>query len=64
MTPARNRVTPLADIEAIALRGAWMGNRGILHRGREIECDGDKTAYDDAAGSACSGRIHSVDATP
>jgi len=40
MTPARNRVTPLADIEAIALRGAWMGNRGILHRGREIECDG------------------------
>ena len=36
MTPARNRVTPLSDIEAIALRGAWMGNRGILHRGREI----------------------------
>jgi hypothetical protein len=35
-TPARNRVTPLGDIEAIALRGAWTGNRGILHSGREI----------------------------
>jgi hypothetical protein len=34
--PARNRVTPAGDIEAIALRGAWTGNRGILHRGREI----------------------------
>ena len=33
---ARNRVTPLGDIEAIPLRGAWTGNRGILHRGREI----------------------------
>jgi hypothetical protein len=36
VTPARNRVTPRGDIEAIALRGAWTGNRGILHRGREI----------------------------
>lgn len=36
MTPARNRVTPLGDIEAFPLRGAWTGNRGILHRGREI----------------------------
>jgi hypothetical protein len=36
VTPARNRVTPAGDIEAIALRGAWTGNRGILHRGREI----------------------------
>ena len=36
MTPARNRVTPLGDIEAIPLRGTWTGNRGILHRGREI----------------------------
>jgi len=35
-TPARNRVTPLGSIEAISLRGAWTGNRGILHRGREI----------------------------
>jgi hypothetical protein len=33
---ARNRVTPTGDIEAFALRGAWTGNRGILHRGREI----------------------------
>ncbi|HEV7400108.1 MAG TPA: hypothetical protein VGN84_07530 [Solirubrobacterales bacterium] len=36
MTPARNRVTPLGEIEAIPLRGAWTGNRGILHRDREI----------------------------
>jgi hypothetical protein len=35
-TPARNRVTPLGDIESFALRGAWTGNRGILHRDREI----------------------------
>jgi hypothetical protein len=34
--PARNRVTPLGDIVAIPLRGAWTGNRGILHAGREI----------------------------
>ncbi len=36
MTPARNRVTPLGDIESFPLRGAWTGNRGILHSGREI----------------------------
>ncbi len=36
MTPSRNRVTPMGDIEAIPLRGAWTGNRGILHSGREI----------------------------
>lgn len=36
MTPARNRVTPLGEIEAIPLRGAWTGNRGILHRDREV----------------------------
>jgi len=35
-SPARNRVTPLGDIVAIPLRGAWTGNRGILHSGREI----------------------------
>jgi hypothetical protein len=29
-------VTPTGDIRAIALRGAWTGNRGILHRGTEI----------------------------
>lgn len=33
---ARNRVTPTGDIVAIPLRGAWTGNRGILHRGTEI----------------------------
>jgi len=33
---ARNRVTPMGEIEAFPLRGAWTGNRGILHRGREI----------------------------
>jgi hypothetical protein len=32
----RNRVTPLGDIVAIPLRGAWTGNRGCLHRGQEI----------------------------
>ncbi len=36
MTPARNRVTPMGDIAAIPLRGAWTGNRGILHSGHEI----------------------------
>ena len=36
MTPARNRVTPLGEIVAIPLRGAFTGNRGILHRDREI----------------------------
>ena len=35
-TPARNRVTPVGDIVAIPLRGAWTGNRGILHSGRKI----------------------------
>jgi hypothetical protein len=36
VAPARNRVTPMGEIEAIPLRGAWTGNRGILHRGEEI----------------------------
>src|SRR5689334_17601276 len=35
MTPARNRVTPTGEIVAIPLRGAWTGNRGILHGGAE-----------------------------
>jgi hypothetical protein len=35
-TPARNRVTPMGDVQAIPLRGAWTGNRGIIHSGREI----------------------------
>ena len=34
--PRRNRVTPLGDIVAIPLRGAWLGNRGMLHRGTEV----------------------------
>lgn len=36
MPPSRNRVTPTGDIAAFPLRGAWTGNRGILHDGREI----------------------------
>jgi hypothetical protein len=32
----RNRVTPLGDIVATELRGAWTGNRGILHEGTEV----------------------------
>jgi hypothetical protein len=32
--PARNRVSPLGEIIAVSGRGAWMGNRGRLHRGR------------------------------
>jgi hypothetical protein len=34
--PMRNRVTPMGTIEPIELRGAWLGNRGILHRDKEI----------------------------
>ncbi len=34
--PARNRVTPMGDIVAVPLRGAWTGNRGLIHSGREI----------------------------
>jgi hypothetical protein len=36
MAPSRNRVTPTGEIEAFPLRGAWTGNRGIIHSGREI----------------------------
>lgn len=32
----RNRVDPYGEILDIALRGAWMGNRGSIHRGHEI----------------------------
>jgi hypothetical protein len=35
-SPARNRVTPTGEIVAIPMRGAWTGNRGILHRERDI----------------------------
>lgn len=33
---SRNRVTPTGDIVAISLRGAWTGNRGIIHVGADI----------------------------
>src|SRR6202000_1684231 len=32
VSPSPNRVTPMGEIVAIPLRGAWTGNRGILHR--------------------------------
>lgn len=32
----RNRVTPMGDIVAIALRGGWLGNRGILHEDTDV----------------------------
>ena len=35
-SPARNRVTPMGDLVAIPLRGAFTGNRGVLHDGRRI----------------------------
>jgi hypothetical protein len=34
--PDRNRVTPLGEIEAFPLRGAFTGNRGRVHEGHEI----------------------------
>ncbi len=35
--PLQNRVTPRGSIEAVRARGAWLGNRGILHNdNREI----------------------------
>lgn len=34
--PDQNRVTPLGEIVAIPLRGAWTGNRGNLHSGKTI----------------------------
>jgi hypothetical protein len=34
--PRRNRVTPTGEIVAIPLRGAWLGNRGVLHSDGEI----------------------------
>ena len=34
--PMRNRVTPLGDVVAVPLRGAWLGNRGILHEGTRV----------------------------
>jgi hypothetical protein len=31
-----NRVTPFGEIVVSPLRGRWMGNRGCIHRGRDI----------------------------
>jgi hypothetical protein len=36
VSPERNRVTPEGELVAVPLRGAWTGNRGILHAGRRI----------------------------
>jgi hypothetical protein len=43
----QNRVTPLGDIVAIPLRGAWTGNRGILH-----DSDSDSDGESDSQGQA------------
>ncbi len=34
--PEQNRVTPQGEIVAIPLRGAWTGNRGVVHDGHQI----------------------------
>ena len=34
--PEQNRVTPMGDVVAIPLRGAWTGNRGIIHADHQI----------------------------
>jgi hypothetical protein len=34
--PAQNRVTPDGELVTTPMRGAWTGNRGILHDGRGI----------------------------
>lgn len=33
VSPRQNRVLPTGEIVAASLRGAWLGNRGILHEG-------------------------------
>ena len=33
--PLQNRVTPRGEFEAVSARGAWLGNRGILHNERQ-----------------------------
>ncbi len=34
-TPKQNRVTPTGALERSPAKGAWMGNRGILHNGQQ-----------------------------
>lgn len=43
--PERNRVTPTGEVVAIALRGAWLGNRGVLHEGHDIVRQYASTAW-------------------
>ncbi|HEU0196146.1 MAG TPA: hypothetical protein VFQ88_02890 [Nevskiaceae bacterium] len=33
--PLQNRVSPFGALEAVAARGAWLGNRGILHNDQQ-----------------------------
>lgn len=40
-SPHRNRVAPSGEIVPIAQRGAWTGNRGILHRNKGSDDDSD-----------------------
>ena len=35
-SPLPNRITPLGDAVAVGARGAWTGNRGVIHRRHEI----------------------------
>ena len=56
-SPACNRVTPLGDIVAIPLRGAWLGNRGILHRGTEIVALPPQPALDHLRAAAQDWRL-------
>jgi len=37
--PARNRVTPMGDIEAFALRGAWTSTLAALRAGYPVQID-------------------------
>lgn len=46
--PARNRVIPLGTVIAAPGRGAWMGNRGLLHGG-----DGIRDVVRQHRGQAC-----------
>lgn len=34
--PLQNRVTPFGQLEAVAARGEWLGNRGIIHDDKRV----------------------------
>ena len=34
-TPLQNRMNPHGELEAVKARGAWLGNRGILHNDKQ-----------------------------